>query len=83
MERFPAYIGANISKLGVSGIVLCTAAFAVPPHYPLCVFIPLLHISALICSCVAAIRGSKRWLIFSAIACLLVAQSVLFVLVDC
>jgi hypothetical protein len=29
---------------GVSGIVLCTAALAIPPRYPPCILIPLLQI---------------------------------------
>jgi hypothetical protein len=68
---------------GISGIVLGAAALAIPPRYPLCILIPLLQISALTCTSVAAIRGNKLWLILSAISSLLVVQSVLFVLVDC
>jgi hypothetical protein len=70
-------------QVGASGVVLCVAAFAVPPHYPLCVLIPLLQISALVCSSVAAIRGNELWLILTVIAGLLTVRAVLFVLVDC
>jgi hypothetical protein len=44
---------------------------------------PLLQISALTCSVVGAIRGSKRWLILSAITAILSAQAILFIPVDC
>ncbi len=82
MERSLAH-ASSIGKWGLSGIVLCAAAFAVPPRYPVCVLIPLLQISGLACSIVAAIRGCKTWLIVSVIAGLLSAQAILFVLVDC
>jgi len=81
MDRLLSHIG--ISMWGISGIVLCAAALALSPRYPLCILIPLLQISALTCTSVAAIRGNKLWLILSAISSLLVVQSVLFVLVDC
>ena len=83
MDRLLSHIGISISMWGISGIVLCAAALAKPPRYPLCILIPLLQISALTCTSVAAIRGNKLWLILSAISSLLVVQSVLFVLVDC
>jgi len=83
MEESLAYVRTNISRWGVASIVICAAAFAVPPDYPFCVFMPLLQISALTCSVVGAIRGSKRWLILSAITAILSAQAILFILVDC
>jgi hypothetical protein len=83
MEKLLAYVRTDIGRWGVASIVFCTAGFAVPPQYPLCIFMPLLQISALTCSVVAAIRGNKRWLILSAITAILTAQSVLFILVDC
>jgi hypothetical protein len=83
MEKSLSYISTNISKWGASGIAFCVAAFAVPPHYPLCVLSPLFQFSAVICGCMAAFRGSKRWLVLSAITTLLTAQAVVFVLVDC
>jgi len=83
MDKSLSYISTKMSKWGMSGIVLCAAGFAVPPHYPLCVLSPLFQISAVACSSIAAIRGSKQWLILSIIAGLLTAQAVVFVLVDC
>jgi hypothetical protein len=83
MEKSLAYVRTNISRWGVASIVLCAAAVAVPRQYPLCVFMPLLQISALTCSVVAAIRDNKRWLILSAITAILSAQAILFILVDC
>jgi len=59
MENSFVYVRTNISRWGVASIVLCTAAFAVPPQHPLCIFMPLLQISALTCSVVAAIRGKQ------------------------
>jgi hypothetical protein len=69
--------------VGISGIVLCAAALAIPPRYPLCFLIPLLQISARTRTSVAAIRGNNLWLIVSVISSLLIVQSVFFVLVDC
>jgi hypothetical protein len=78
-----SHVGARINKWGAAGVVFCAASYAVPPHYPFCILLLILEISGLGCSIVAAIRGSKNWLILSAIASLLTAQTVLFVLVDC
>ena len=83
MEKSLAYVRTNIGGWGVASIVFCAAGVVIPRKYPPCVFMPLLQISALTCSVVAAIRGNKRWLILSAITAILTAQSVLFILADC
>lgn len=85
MDRLLSHIGISISirMWGISGVVLCAAALAIPPRYPLCILIPVLQISALACTSVAAIRGNTLWLIVSVISGVLIVQSVLFVLLDC
>ena len=83
MASSPVNIRTNVSGWGLSAIVLSFSALAIPPRHPLCILIPLLQISALACSAVAAIRGNKLWLVLTFIAGLLTVQAVLFVLVDC
>jgi hypothetical protein len=73
----------KINKWGASGIVLCAVAFAVPFHHPLCLLMPFAQLSALTCSIIAAVRGSKYWLILSVMSALLTAQTVLAVFVEC
>jgi hypothetical protein len=76
-------VDTKINKYGVSGIVFSVVAFAIPLRYPFCVLMPIGHLCALTCSIVAATRGSKLWLLLSAISALLVIQAVLAVLVEC
>jgi len=73
----------KISKWGLSSVMLFGAAFLVPWRYPLCVLFVLAHPSAVACSIVAAVRGSKYWFLVSAVSLLSTAQGVLALLVEC
>jgi hypothetical protein len=75
--------GSKISKFGIAAIGFCTVGFAVPFHAPLCLLMPVAFICALTCSIVAAVKGSKYWLILSVISAILVAQTILAVTVEC
>ena len=77
-------VRAKINEWGVLGIVLCAGAFAIPAsHWPQCTFYPLMHVSAFICSAIAAYRGHKSWLLLSAITGLLSAQAILATVIEC
>jgi len=76
-------ISDKINKWGVLSIALCAGAFAVPSHIPWCAVYPLLHILALACSIVAAVRGSKVWLVLSGLTALLTFQAVLALITEC
>ena len=79
----PDAITGKVNKYAVFAIALTTIAFAIPLTYPYCLLMPMAHICALGFSVVAAVRGNKRWLIFSAVSVLLIAQAVLAVCVEC
>jgi hypothetical protein len=77
-------VRAKINEWGVLGIVLCAGAFAIPAsHWPQCAVYPLMHISASISCAIAAYRGSKSWLLLSAITGLLSAQAILATVIEC
>jgi hypothetical protein len=81
MNCFP--ISRRINKWGVLGIILCAAIYALPARYPFCLVVLLLLMSALSCSIVASVRGSRSWLILSVITGVMTVQAVIALLVEC
>lgn len=74
---------SKLNKWGVASIGLYGVVFVIPPHWPWCALDPLIHLSALICSIVAAYRGNKAWLIASLILGLLTLQAILATAIEC
>jgi hypothetical protein len=79
------------SKWGFSSIAVAAVAFVAGPICARLVhdqtnvcFIPyiLLHLAAVVCGIVAAVRGSRWWLLISLCSALLTAQAILGVLVE-
>jgi hypothetical protein len=54
-----------------------------PTHWPFYAFYPFAYISALVCSIIAAFRGNKSWLLFSATNGILAAGALLATIVEC
>jgi len=80
----------KLSQYGLSSIVLLLASLGVGPvcqrvfhdlHLCLIPYI-LLQLFALTCSIVAAVRGSKWWLLTSVLSAVLAAQGILGLLVE-
>src|SRR5437868_11687331 len=78
----------RVNKAGVFSVALSVSAFVLAWNsataaYVKCIPYTLLHLSALACSIVAAVRGSRNWLGLSVIYALLTAQAVFALLVEC
>jgi hypothetical protein len=73
----------TINKWGLSSVALFGTAFLVPWRYPLCFFYVALNLLALTCGVVAAKRGSKYWVLVSAVSLFFCAQGVLALFVEC
>ena len=81
----------KINGWGVASFALCGIAFTVQPigarllHDGANLWLALytlLQISALTCSIVAAVRGSKGWFLMSLVTALLIVQAILALLVE-
>jgi hypothetical protein len=73
----------KVNKWGLLSVAFVGAAFLVPWRYPLCFFHVFLNLSALVCSVVAVKRGSKYWVVVSALSLVFCAQAVLALFVEC
>ncbi len=84
-------IGFRVNKWGISGLAawllsylaaaICMKVFKVDGSACLVPYV-LLHLSAVACGIVAAVRGSKWWLLMSLITAGLAIQAILALIVE-